>query len=57
MFSYGGKYKATLVIRGCQQKSGIDYEETFNSILSITSVRLLFALAEKTDMEITKFDI
>lgn len=51
------KYKARLVIKGCQQKSGIDYKETFSPVVNISSLRILFALAVKNDMTIVKFDI
>lgn len=36
-----GTYKARLVVRGCEQRYGVDYEETYSPILSASSMRIL----------------
>lgn len=51
------KYKARLVIRGCEQKYGIDYKETFSPVVNINSLRVLFAIAASKDYLIRKFDV
>ena len=53
-----GRYKARLVVRGCQQKEGVlDYKETFSPLVETNSLRLLFALAAKENLNIMTFDI
>ena len=43
--SNGSRYKARLVIRGFLQQDGIDYETTYAPTASLTTLRLLIALA------------
>lgn len=41
-----GKYKVRVLVRGCKQKPGLNYEETVSAVVNITSSRILFALAK-----------
>lgn len=50
------KYKARLVIKGCAQKKGIDYEEVYSPVIRYTSLRYLLALATKYDLDIDQMD-
>lgn len=52
-----GKFKARLVIRGCLQKYGIDYNETFSPVVSANSLRILIALPAKRDYTMYTLDI
>lgn len=52
-----GRYKARLVIRGCEQRYGMDYEETFSPVVNSSSLRTLLAVANKRKDNIVKFDI
>ena len=38
-------YKARLVAKGCSQRFGIDYQETYSSVLAHTSLRILISIA------------
>lgn len=50
------KYKARLVIKGCAQRSGIDYSETYSPVVRYNSIRFLLAMAAKYDLEIDQMD-
>jgi hypothetical protein len=53
-----GKYKARLVVRGCQQRtSEIDYKEIFSSVVDTMSMRTLFAVAAQEDLQMKMFDV
>lgn len=52
-----GHHKARLVIRGCEQKYGINYDETFSPVVSPNSLRILFALAADNNNRIISFDV
>jgi hypothetical protein len=39
------KYKARVVVKGYAQTYGIDYEETYNPIAKMTTVRTIIAMA------------
>ncbi|KMQ87656.1 gag-pol polyprotein [Lasius niger] len=51
------KYKARLVIQGCAQTKGIDYEETFSPVAKYSSIRYLFALAAQKGLQIMHLDV
>lgn len=50
------RYKARLVIKGCSQKKGIDYNETYAPVVRYSSIRYLIALAVKYDLKIHQMD-
>lgn len=52
-----GKYKARLVIRGCEQRYGVDFEETYSPVVSTTALRILFALTTIRNYKMVTFDI
>ena len=52
-----GKYKARLVARGFLQKLGVDFFSTFSPMATLTSIRILLALADHNNFDIVHADI
>lgn len=50
-------YKARLVVRGCAQRQGIDYQETFSPVVKYNSIRYLLSLAASEGLRITHMDV
>ena len=51
------RFKARWVVRGFEQQQGIDYNETFASVVRQKTYRVLFALAAIHDWEIEQMDV
>lgn len=51
------KYKARLVIKGCSQKAGIDYTETFAPVARFESIRMILSIAAVKNFVLRQFDV
>jgi hypothetical protein len=51
------RYKARLVIRGFEQRKGIDFNETFAPIIRYTTLRILLSLAAAQNLEVKQIDV
>ena len=49
--------KARLVARGCSQKEGLDYDETFSPVVRSESVRSVISLTSKNGLKLHQMDI
>jgi hypothetical protein len=53
----GIKYKSRLVVLGCSQRFGIDYNETFAPVAKADTIRILFALSCAFNLHIHQMDV
>ena len=51
------RYKARQVAKGFRQRYGIDYEDTFSSVVKIATVRLVLSLAVSRGWCLRQLDV
>ena len=51
------RYKARLVVKGCSQRAGVDYFDTYSPVSRMTSIRCLLSMAASKDLEIVQCDV
>ncbi|WVZ15791.1 hypothetical protein V8G54_013357 [Vigna mungo] len=51
------RYKARIVVKGCNQKKRIDFDEIFSPVVKMTSIRAILGLVAKLDLEIEQLDV
>jgi len=51
------KYKACLVVRGCEQRRGIDYEEIFALVARYETIRAFLAGCVQEEMHVHQVDV
>lgn len=51
------RYRSRLVAKGFSQKAGVDFHETFSPVLRYSTLRLLFALAAKLNLDVSHLDV
>ncbi len=51
------KHRARLVTRGFQQKEGIDYNETYATLVKFTTLRIFFAIVANLDLHCHQMDV
>jgi hypothetical protein len=52
-----GRYKARLVAGGHRQQQGLDFEETYASVGSYRTMRMMMAVAAHENLELRQFDV
>lgn len=51
------RYKARLVIKGCAQRKGFDYEETYAPVARLTTLRVLLSIINQKNLCATQMDV
>ena len=51
------RYKARLVVKGFNQKKGIDFEEIFSPMVKMSSIRVVLGLTTNLNLEIDQLDV
>ena len=51
------RYKARIVVKGFQQKKGVDFDEIFAPIVKMTSIRTVLSIAASMDPEAEQLDV
>ena len=51
------RYKTRLVVKGFQQKKGIDYSEIFSPIVKISTIRLVLKMVATENLHLEQLDV
>jgi hypothetical protein len=50
-------YKARLTVKGCSQKAGLDFTDTFSPVAKLTAIRLILSLGAIQNLQFHQFDV
>ena len=51
------RYKARIVVKGFQQKKGVDFDKIFAPFMKMTSIRTMLSITSNMDLEVEQLDV
>lgn len=51
------KYKACLVVKGFEQKKGVNFDEIFSPIMKMTSIKVTLGLVASLDLKLEQMEV
>ena len=51
------RYKARLVVKGFQQKQGIDFTEIFSPVVKMTTIRVILSIVAVENLHLEQLDV
>ena len=51
------RYKARIVVKGFQQKKGMDFDEIFAPVVKMSSIRTVLSIAASMSLEVEQLDV
>ena len=51
------RYKARLIVKGFQQKEGIDYKEIFSPVVKMSTIRLVLGMVVAENLHLEQLDV
>ena len=51
------RYKSRIVVKGFQQKKGVDFDEIFAPIVKMTSIGTVLSIAPSMDLKVEQLDV
>ena len=51
------RYKARIVVKGFQQKKGVDFDEILAPVVKMTSIRTVLSIAASMNLEVEQLDV
>ena len=51
------RYKAKLIVKGFQQKKGIDYSKIFSPIMKMSTIRLILGMVATENLHLEQLDV